>query len=122
MRGGIQTGRLQQRQRINVLQRTRKVVPLHKVNAALNKLLPLFCRLNAFGNHSERQPVGNTHYRLYDRQPFAVEVIDKRAVNLDIVDVDILDNRQTGVTGAEIINGKTYAPLLQGADFLRPSS
>ena len=68
--------------------------------------LQLLLGLNAFRRSRHVEAKGQIHDRLHDRQSAALagEVLDKRAIDLDLVERKASQIAERGITGPEIIN------------------
>src|SRR3954454_22591785 len=88
-------------------QRPGDVVPLRDGHAVLGDAVERLGVLDALGHGAEPEPAAEVDHALHDRGVRRVgqQVADERAVDLELVDRQVLEQPERGVAGPEVVDG-----------------
>ena len=88
---------------------------MHEVHAAGPQIVALLLGFNALGQHLQIQFECQVEDGVEDmhRQGIGADHGDKASIYLDVVDFELLQIAQAGVTGAKIIQGNLHAEPMQ---------
>jgi len=92
-----------------------KIIPLKNIAVTALQEIHLRLGLHAFGDHRQAQVVCHGDNALSDGgvMTISADVLNERAVDLDLVDGQTLELAEAGKTGAEIIQGNAHPQRLE---------